>query len=68
MKIFSRAMSTKSNVEIKASLSNSKFAHDAAFKMSGNHGSILNQRDVFYITPNGRLKLRTISQVSKLGC
>ena len=48
------------NVEIKAKVSDVDYLHKKAKELSKSSGVILEQEDVFYNTPNGRLKLRKI--------
>lgn len=51
----------KRNIEIKARIGDDAgFAKriEIAKKLTNTSGAVLNQRDVFYKVPNGRLKLR----------
>ncbi|XP_066965018.1 uncharacterized protein [Macrobrachium rosenbergii] len=48
------------NVEIKARVNNVKELHKRAAELSSSEGSVLEQEDTFYNSPQGRLKLRVI--------
>ncbi|XP_022301093.2 uncharacterized protein LOC111109301 [Crassostrea virginica] len=48
------------NVEIKASITSLADFQKKAKELSNTDGEVLEQEDVFFIVPNGRLKLRTI--------
>jgi predicted adenylyl cyclase CyaB len=49
------------NIEIKACLLDWDSAHRAASKLADGPPEILDQEDVFFAVPTGRLKLRTIN-------
>ncbi|CAK8678064.1 unnamed protein product [Clavelina lepadiformis] len=50
------------NVEIKAKVNDLSAVLNNAKRLSNEEATILQQRDVFYNCPNGRLKLRFLSQ------
>ena len=52
------------NVEIKARLHDISKAHELAAELSGGTGTVLHQQDTFFLTQRGRMKLRSIKQVS----
>lgn len=49
------------NVEIKAHLNDFRTAAIVAKRLSGSSGEAIHQRDVFFHSPSGRLKLRFLS-------
>jgi len=49
------------NIEIKATVPNWDSAHRAAAKLADGPARKLEQEDVFFLVPTGRLKLRTIN-------
>ena len=49
------------NVEIKAKVTNLGYLLKVAQELSKSEGVILKQKDIFYLCPTGRLKLRSIS-------
>ncbi|XP_021363879.1 uncharacterized protein LOC110457100 [Mizuhopecten yessoensis] len=51
------------NVEIKARLQDVEGVRKISSELSQSSGETLIQEDVFFFTPNGRLKLRTIKDV-----
>ncbi|XP_060074499.1 uncharacterized protein LOC132554209 [Ylistrum balloti] len=51
------------NVEIKAKLNDVEGVQKIAAELSHSSGETLVQEDVFFLSPNGRLKLRTIKDV-----
>lgn len=51
------------NVEIKASIANLADFQIKAKELSKTDGEVLEQEDVFFSVPNGRLKLRTVKDV-----
>ncbi|XP_071516069.1 uncharacterized protein [Panulirus ornatus] len=48
------------NVEIKAVVRDLARLHKCASKLSNNSGEVLHQEDIFFNSPQGRLKLRVI--------
>jgi adenylate cyclase class IV len=50
-----------SNIEIKAAASNFAHQQQIAQRLSDTPEQILEQEDTFYLTPNGRLKLRILT-------
>ena len=53
------------NVEIKAKLVDIVKLHNIIATLASNHGTVLHQRDIFYSTQKGRLKMRFVKQVCK---
>ena len=49
------------NVEIKAKLSDYESVAKKAEELAGSEGELIHQHDVFFLTPQGRLKLRRFS-------
>ncbi|XP_071515604.1 uncharacterized protein [Panulirus ornatus] len=55
------------NVEIKAVVRDLARLHKCASKLSNNSGEVLHQEDIFFNSPQGRLKLRVIKVHGKIG-
>ncbi|RPI28532.1 MAG: CYTH domain-containing protein [Acidobacteria bacterium] len=53
-------MALERNVEIKACLRNPGHARETARRLAGGDGEILEQEDIFFRVPEGRLKLRIL--------
>ena len=49
-----------SNIEIKAKLADPTIARSIALRLSGKPPQVLRQTDVFFESPDGRLKLRIL--------
>jgi predicted adenylyl cyclase CyaB len=48
------------NIEFKARLRDAAAAHATAARISGSQGELIEQKDVFFAVPTGRLKLRIL--------
>ncbi|XP_064079866.1 adenylate cyclase CyaB-like [Macrobrachium nipponense] len=53
------------NVEIKARVNDVKELHKRAAELSSSEGTVLEQEDTFYNSPQGRLKLRVIKDTKE---
>jgi predicted adenylyl cyclase CyaB len=49
------------NVEIKARVNDLATLHEQIFTLAGRPPEIIDQEDVFFVVPNGRLKLRILT-------
>ena len=52
------------NVEIKAKVQDVQWLKGLAAKLSSEEGTILEQEDTFFNSPNGRLKLRVTKVIN----